>query len=159
MRDIVAHTEVDLVGARYYDRPEMTGALRSRVDRLLRNIPWCRRKLPRLRHERFGGRSGNFVPGDPPDLAPVREPYRPPWVRCDFVPDFFLADVACLRDRGIRWDDARRDREASLGFFMEAKTRGLAVAMTRETGIVRLDSESSEGARDAPRAPARRGSG
>lgn len=155
MRDIVASTDIDLVGAYYYNRPKMTRWPLAETWRLLhpahrhewrklliwhaRRIPWLRRKLPALRLEETWGYFGRLIlEQDLLVLAPPEGAYRPPYIRCDFVPNFFLADIESLRTRNLRWDPALRYRGEHLDFFLAAKAAGLRVAMTRETGICHL---------------------
>ena len=62
--------------------------------------------------------------------------YTPPYTRCDFVPNFFLAKTQALKDKNVYWDEEIEFYGEHRDFFFRAKRHSLNVAFTKEVGII-----------------------
>lgn len=100
--------------------------------------PSLRRTLPIFRKENVWDFYGNFrIVGDVCYIRKLPDAdYAPPFTKCDFVPNFFMAKTQSLRDNNVYWDNDIKYYGEHLDFFFRVKRRGLKVAITKEAGVI-----------------------
>ena len=100
--------------------------------------PFLRRALPVFRKENVWDFYGNFrIVGDVCYIRKLSDAdYAPPYTKCDFVPNFFMARTQTLRDNNVYWDNDIKYYGEHLDFFFRVKRRGLKVAITKEAGVI-----------------------
>jgi len=136
MRRILATTDVELLGGlflnrtiRIHDEP----AWRF-FGRFLRRRNFAAFWSALMKRDTIARFQGNYeVTNQTLSTKPIQ--YSPPFTRCDYVNNFFMAETVALRRRGVRWNDALKINEHE-AFFFEAKQKELHVATTEEVGIV-----------------------
>ncbi len=84
---------------------------------------------------------GNFEKTSNNKWGKVPVEYEPPFVKCDYVLNFFMAITESVRRKVGGWDNALRAGEHSL-FFLDGKFGGLRVAHTEEVGVLHLQVSS-----------------
>ena len=136
MRHILATTDVELLGGLFLNRAVRVHgeAACLFLGRFLRRRQFSAFWFALLKREKIRRFQGNYEVTDG-TLYTKPITYTPPFTRCDYVHNFFMAETAALRTRGIRWNDGLKVYEHE-AFFFEAKQKGLDVATTEEVGIV-----------------------
>ncbi|MCI0575019.1 MAG: glycosyltransferase [Chloroflexi bacterium] len=147
---------LDILGGLYYNRPLLIAdqerallknLLRGKVRTSWRMILWHIFQNQTLRHglfkrlfekEKPWTYYGRFEINDHIlNLYPLpNSEYRPPYVLCDYIPNFFLARTEALREKNVYWNDEIRYYGEHLDFFLRAKRQGLVVGMSREVGVI-----------------------
>ncbi len=100
--------------------------------------PFLRRALPVFSKETVWDFYGNFrIVDDVCYLSKLANAdYAPPYTKCDFVPNFFMAKTHSLRENNAYWDNDIKYYGEHLDFFFRVKRRGLNVAITKEAGVI-----------------------
>lgn len=131
MREQLETTDLDLLGGLFYDlRDYLPGPNASLIQRgwyrLLREIG-LRREVVRPYHGRFE------TSGDTLIMQPVT--YSPPYTRCDYTHQFFMADTEAVRETVGGWAPEIKAAVEHWEFFYRAKAARLQVATTEEVGV------------------------
>lgn len=136
MRHILATTDVELLGGLFLNR---TVRIHGEpgwlfLGRFLRRRQFAAFWSALMKRDTTIRFQGNYeVTNQTLSTKPIQ--YSPPFTRCDYVHNFFMAETVALRTRGVRWNEALKVYEHE-PFFFEAKQKGLHVATTEEVGIV-----------------------
>jgi glycosyltransferase involved in cell wall biosynthesis len=131
MHEQLESTDLELIGGLFYDlRDYLPGPSPSLFQRA-----WCRflreigkrREVVRPYHGRFE------TSGDTLIMKPIT--YSPPYTRCDYTHQFFMADTQAVRQKVGGWDPGIKAAVEHWEFFYRAKAAHLRVATTEEVGV------------------------
>lgn len=155
MQNILAQNDVDIIGGMVYNRKfllmhsfnEWLASLARLKVRTARDILLGYLYQKKLLRSLLGfyfyketpwSFYGNLkVAGSTCLLTPLTNAdYTPPYTVCDFVPNYFMAKTAVLRQKNVYWDDDLKYYGEHLDFFLRAQRQGIKVAFTREAGII-----------------------
>ena len=97
-----------------------------------------RKFVPAFRQETIWDFYGNFeFENDICYISKLADSaYSPPYTRCDYVPNFFMAKTEVLKEKKVFWDEDIKYIGEHLDFFFRAKRNGVQVAITKEVGVI-----------------------